>query len=398
MTIAAVICEYNPFHKGHAYHLEETRKQTGCDYVVGIMSGNFVQRGEPAILDKWTRARMALSCGLDAVFELPCVYALSSAQYFAYGGVTLADGLGVDVLSFGAESSLGEIRKLARVKCQPDYEQRLRDAVEQGMTYPKAATMAYGEVLDKIMPNDLLAIEYVAALDQIQSNIAPCAIPRVYVKHDGHALEDGFASAKQIREMLLEADSYESAVTCVPNAAENILEQWIHQEPIVQIRHFDQLVIGTIRRMGPVALNQMPFAGGGFGDLVYNGACHATTIEEVVDRCTSARYTSSRIRRFLFQMMIGIDQFLCKKPAPYGRLLGFRKDSSKLIGALEERSRIPIVKSVAAMRNCSNQYGLEFRSILETDLRAQDLYSLVMRADNRKCSMRDYTTPMVILD
>lgn len=398
MKIAAVICEYNPFHKGHAYHLEETRKRTGCDYIVGIMSGNFVQRGEPAILDKWARARMALSCGIDAIFELPCVYALSSAQYFAFGGVTLADGLGVDVLSFGTESPLASIQKMARLKCQPDYEQRLQRALAQGMTYPKAATAAFGEDLGKISPNDLLAVEYVAALAQIHSNIEPCAILRAYTMHDDHSIKSGFSSAKQIREMLSETVMYEYAVECVPETVKTILAQWIYDDILPGCNHFDQLVIGTIRRLGPAALNQFPFSGGGFGDLIYHCACRVTTIEELVTQCTSARYTASRIRRFLFQIIIGIDQYLCKVPAPYGRLLGFRKESSKLIGALEERSRIPIVKSVAAVRNHINQYDSQFGSVLEMDLRAQDLYSLVLKEDDHKCGMRDYTTPMVILE
>lgn len=397
MKVAAVICEYNPFHKGHAYHLEETKKQTGCDYVIGIMSGDFVQRGEPAILDKWTRARMALSCGMDAVFELPCVYALSSAQYFAYGGITLAKGLGVDILSFGAESSLDYIRDLAQVKCLPEYESRLKNAMEQGLSYPQAATVAYGDDLRKISPNDLLAIEYVSAIEQVGADIQPCAIQRAYAAHDGDLVTQGFASAKQIREMLHDTKLRAEAMACLPVSSGEILEQWVMQEPLVRHHHFDQLVIGTIRRMGVDALNRMPFAGGGFGDLIYNAASSVTTLDELVLKCTSARYTASRIRRFIFQVMIGIDQYLCKEPAPYGRLLGFRKESSKVIGALEERCSIPIVKSVAAVRDCMNQYDASFKATLEIDLRSQDLYSMVMRDETRKCSMRDYTTPMVIL-
>ncbi len=397
MKIAAVICEYNPFHKGHAYHLEETRKRTGCDYVVGIMSGNFVQRGEPAILDKWTRARMALSCGIDAIFELPCVYALSSAQYFAFGGVTLADGLGVDVLSFGAESPLTSIRKMARVKCQPDYEQYLQRALAKGMTYPKAATLAFGEDMGRISPNDLLAIEYIAAIEQIESTVVPFAIPRAYAEHDGTSIQSGYASAKQIRAMLLKNESKECVKDYVPIEVQSILEQWVQQERVITAGCFDQLVIGVLRRMSLSELCSMPFAGGGFGELIHNCAGRVTTIDELVAQCTSARYTSSRIRRFLFQIMIGIDRLLCKEPAPYGRILGFRKESSKLIGALEERSRIPIVKSVASVRDCIDQYDSTFQSTFQLDLRAQDLYSMALLQTNSKCSKRDYTTPMVIL-
>mgnify|MGYP003292268439 CR=1 FL=1 len=394
MKIAAVICEYNPFHKGHAYHLAETRKQIGCDYVVGIMSGSFVQRGEPAALDKWVRAEMALSCGLDAVFELPCVYALSSAQYFAQGGVSLASALGADFLSFGSESPLEVIQRYVDVRKKGDYTLRLYEHLNAGLSYPQAATLAYGSGLNRISPNDLLGIEYMSSIAEQDVRLEPAAIPRIHIQHDSADTAEGFASAKQIRTELRKDKYGQEVKDYIPEQAYAIMEEWIASNGIGTLETYDLPILSRIRSQGKEALNQMPFAGGGLGSLVYNHACNVRTVAELIDACTSKYYMTTRISRFLLQILL--DMSLCTEPVPYGRLLGFRRDSSKLIGELERRSSVPVVKSVAAYRGSLSDDSVA-KKMLETDIRAQDLHGLAFTGEQVVKAGRDYTMPMVIV-
>ena len=185
MVIAGVVAEYNPFHLGHAHHLEETRRR-GATHIVAVMSGQFVQRGEPALLDKWTRARAALSCGADLVLELPLPYAMATAQRFALGAVGLLDALGcVDLLSFGSDcGDLDRLKACIRLLNDPRFPQALGQFLDRGMTFAAARQQAVRELGGAELAatlgraNDILALEYLAALEQLGSAMAPLAIPR----------------------------------------------------------------------------------------------------------------------------------------------------------------------------------------------------------------------------
>ena len=396
MKIAAVICEYNPFHKGHAYHLAETRRRTGCDYVIGIMSGSFVQRGEPAALDKWVRTQMALSCGLDAVFELPCVYAISSAQYFARGGVGLAQALGADVLSFGSESEMDVLQRYVDARKMDAYTQKLRKYLNEGLSYPQAATRAYEKDLERILPNDLLGIEYMATMGELGATLEPVAVPRLHIGHDSTAKDQGFASAMQIRRELCKDKTGDTVQAYIPEDAYAILQDWVQRNGVASMKTYDLPILTRIRSLGKDALDQMPFAGGGLGSLVYNHACNVCTVSELIAACTSKYYMTTRISRFLLQILLDIREPLCTEPVPYGRLLGFRRDSHGLIGELERRSSVPIVKSVAQYRD-SLPADSAAKKILEIDVRAQDLHGLAFTGEQVMKAGRDYTVPMAIV-
>ncbi len=396
MKIAAVICEYNPFHKGHAYHLAETRRRTGCDYVIGIMSGSFVQRGEPAALDKWVRTQMALSCGLDAVFELPCVYAISSAQYFARGGVGLAQALGADVLSFGSESEMDVLQRYADARKMDAYTRKLRKYLNEGLSYPQAATRAYEKDIERILPNDLLGIEYMAAMGELGATLEPVAVPRLHIGHDSTAKDQGFASAMQIRRELCKDKTGDTVQGYIPEDAYAILQDWVQRNGTASMETYDLPILTRIRSLGKDALDQMPFAGGGLGSLVYNHACNVCTVSELIAACTSKYYMTTRISRFLLHILLDIRAPLCTEPVPYGRLLGFRRDSHGLIGELERRSSVPIVKSVAQYRD-SLPADSAAKKILEIDMRAQDLHGLAFTGEQVMKAGRDYTVPMAIV-
>ena len=187
MKIAGVICEYNPFHSGHAYHLAETRAQTGCDYIVVCMAGSYVQRGTAACLSKWTRAEMALRSGADAVLELPALYALRTADVFARGGVHILNGVGADVLSFGSETA--ELELLERIATLREREpESVSSAIQRGLAEGKSHARAQGEAIAEALgvkpallerPNLILATEYLRAIRALNASIQPFAVERV---------------------------------------------------------------------------------------------------------------------------------------------------------------------------------------------------------------------------
>lgn len=217
MKVAAIIAEYNPFHKGHAYHIEQTKKLTGADYIVVLMSGSFTQRGIPACLDKYTRAQCAQLCGADLVLELPFAYATGSAEYFAEGAVSILHRLGcVDFLSFGVEgtTSVPLFMETASFFCEePEaYKHRLKELLRQGLSFPSARQKAAEGLLSPealallSTPNALLGLEYCKALLRLQSPIAPVLIKREGADyHDVSILTDGFSSATALRALLQKA-------------------------------------------------------------------------------------------------------------------------------------------------------------------------------------------------
>ena len=207
MKIAGIVAEYNPFHKGHAWHVQKTRQVTGCDYIVACMAGHFTQRGEPTPWSKWARARMALACGVDAVFELPVLFAVRTADAFARGGVAILGGLGCDALSFGSEAEIDLLRGMADLrKHEPEQlSERVRQNLEAGMSHARARGEAVAEALgvafgDVNRPNAILAAEYIRAIDEQGFDMRPVAVKRVGDYHGGDL--DGFASASAIREAL----------------------------------------------------------------------------------------------------------------------------------------------------------------------------------------------------
>ncbi|MBR1821287.1 MAG: nucleotidyltransferase family protein, partial [Clostridia bacterium] len=224
MTIAGIIAEYNPFHGGHAWHVAQTRRLTGCDYVIVCMGGHFTQRGEPALWSKWARARMALACGADAVFELPALFNLRTADAFARGGVDILGGLGCDALSFGSETEdLSLLRSLAALRADEPEEisDRVREKLNAGMAHARARGEAVAEALNVPAealnrPNTILAAEYIRAIEGGGYDMRPVAVPRIGDYHDS-ALGD-FASASAIRAAIGRGD-VEAALASIPDAA-----------------------------------------------------------------------------------------------------------------------------------------------------------------------------------
>ena len=386
MRIAGIIAEYNPFHRGHAWQIARTR-EAGCDRVIVCMGGHFTQRGEAAILSKWDRARMALACGADAVFELPALFAVRTADAFARGGVGILAGLGVDVLSFGSEiTDMPLLRALASLRDrEPEaVSAAISQKLDAGMAHARAwgeAVGAYLGVAPELLnrPNAVLAAEYIRALERLAPAVTPLAIPRQGDYHD--AAMGAFASATAIRAAFARGD-VSQALEAIPEPA----RPWASPEAL---HPMDDMLLYRLRQMTPEALAALPDVGEGLEHRLYRLCRSASGREALLDGLKCKRYTRARLSRILTYALLGLDR-AALEAAPqlgYARLIGLRQGSEGLLGALKVRAGLPIVS------------GGDLRGdpCFEWECRATDTWSLMHDDPRLRIAGREYTEKFVVV-
>jgi predicted nucleotidyltransferase len=376
MKTAGIVAEFNPLHNGHALLMQKTR-EAGFSHIVVVMSGNYTQRGEPACLLKSARVRAALLCGADLVIELPLPWAVSSAENFASGALSLLDALGcVDTLSFGSEC--GETRSLsecARKVIELDGSQILTEKLRLGCSFPKARSLALDDSAAAILenPNDTLAVEYIKAILRQKSPIMPMAISREGAGHD--ASETGStASASAIRAML-SSGRYEDAYSFMPKEAADIFsaEISLRKGPFIDSK-FETLILAQIRRMSIEDFIKLPDVTEGLEQRVFQAAQNSCTLEELYAAIKSKRYTMSRIRRIVLYAFLGIEKSAFMYMPPYLRVMGFNDRGIDLLRIAKTRARLPIYMRFADFKQSDNYSKL----IYELECRSSDLYSLCL--------------------
>lgn len=388
MKIAGIIVEYNPFHNGHAYHVEQTRRATGCDYVIACMGGHFTQRGEPACLSKWARARMALACGVDAVFELPALFAVRPADVFARGGVAILGGLGAEYLSFGCETDdMALIRALAALRAsEPEVlSRRVREKLDAGMSHPRARGEAASEYLGLPaealnLPNLTLAAEYVRAIGALDLGLRPVAVRRMGAYHD-EAL-GRWASATAIRAAFGRGE-VRAALEAVPEAARPCaIPEALHP--------MDDMLLYRLRSMRPEEIAALPEVGEGLENRLYRLCREHGSREALLDGLKCKRYTRARLSRTLTHALLGVDRKLTSDiPLPtYARLIGARAGAEGLLAELAARTRIPIVTAAPELRG---------DPCFELECRATDAWALMHDAPELRRAGREYTEKFVRL-
>ncbi len=358
MKITAVICEYNPFHKGHQYHIQKTKEAYPESKVVAIMSGNFVQRGDVAVFDKYTRANAAILSGCDLVLELPTPFALSSAEFFASGGVKLANALGLDcTLSFGAENpdKDGLLRVARLLADEPDeFKEYLQKELAKGSSYPTARSLAAGHLLGDgakeilASPNNILAIEYIKAILKTSSNADFFPIERKGAGHD--SLTDGadFVSASLIRSRIAEGQSYSEF--CPPNAVE-----LFRDAPIHSIKSLDASILGHIIKMTPEELRKVPDVAEGLENRILAAAMEAQSVDELIEKVKTKRYTHSRIRRILLSAYLGIKNEDREQGPRYISILAHNEAGQKVIAAAKKTATLPLVRNTAQVNKLKDE-------------------------------------------
>lgn len=442
MKIIGIIAEYNPFHQGHQYHIEETRRITGADFIIAVMSGDFVQRGEPAVFDKYSRTEMALRGGADLVIELPSLAACGSAEDFAACGVSLLDHMGcVDGICFGSESGdTSALLPIARLLSdEPEaYRLQLKEYLRTGETFPKARELALSDYINSLSssacdfrnppvlshlsePNNILGIEYLKSLIKRGSSLSAYTVRR---KGQGYndkskTSPDVFPSASALRSAL-KAGRHPSTV--FPTAAPTVTPTdpaavspddltTAFPNDLTTAFHYDltpvfpddlsQILNWELLRMTESDTNLTCYA-----DLSEDIAARLirrrldfTTFSGRIDQLKTRQYTYTRISRALTHLLLGItegDMQMLRQMdhAPYARILGFRKSSSQLLSELKKQCDLPLITKTA---DAEKILSTEAFRIFRKDLYASHLYQSVLADKKGTCTPNEYTRSVIII-
>ncbi|GAA0069425.1 nucleotidyltransferase [Clostridium sardiniense] len=399
MNLTGIITEYNPFHLGHKYHLEKAIEDTNADGIVSVMSGNFMQRGNPAIIDKYNRAKMAVLNGVDLVLELPLVYSLSSAENFAYGGVKLLNSLNcIDNIYFGSES--GEIEDLISIaqilKDEPkNYKDRLKIELDKGLPFHTARLNALNSLLlssniSEILSssNNILAIEYIKALLKLDSDIKPFTLKREGSNYNDISLSKTFSSATSIRETLKDNFDVNIIKNSIPTESLKVITElneknynFVFEESLFPFLKYKLLTNAeSIKCISDVSE--------GLDNKILKEIINCNSLKELILKSKSKRYTYTRISRILSKVFIGFENFpieaIQTSDITYIRPLAFNKKGAKILKSIKENSEINILTKIP--RHISN-------NMLQLDLQGTKAYSLL---NNSISPMEDYfKTPYI---
>lgn len=395
MKIVGIIAEYNPFHLGHRYQLQEIKAQLGEDCAfICCMSGNFVQRGEPALLDKWTRARMALESGADLIVELPTPWAAASAQRFARGAAALLHASGVvDMLAFGSESGdLAALRTVAACLETPPYREALRTALNRGLPFAAARQEAVracaGSAADCLSgPNDILGVEYLSALRRLNSGIAPLAVLRTGAGHDGGPV-GGIASASHIRALLRDGRE-EEAGRYLPSGVLGLLAG----APAADWRRGERAALARLRTMEEEEFLDLPDCGEGLHRRLMAAAREAGNLAALLERAKTKRYAAARIRRAVLWAYLGLKASAQPETPPCWKVLGFTGRGAAILKRMKETCALPVVVKPASGRDWTGPAGF----VLRQEARCTDLYGLLLE-QVPPCGREWRESPVRLLD
>lgn len=384
-----IISEYNPFHFGHLYHLNESISQTDTDFKVAIISGNFVQRGEPSIINKWEKAKVALSAGFDLVLELPTLYAISSAENFANGSIKIADQIGNNYISFGTESGdLEKLKKLSSLinKNEKEYITNVKEKIAEGFSYPKSQELVIdkmfgNEFLGVCKPNNILGLEYLKSLNAISSNITPITVKRDLDK----------SSSSDIRALLRTSGfKIEDLKNSIPDFSYEVLAENIENgNAVLSLKAFEKEIIYILRTIDNEKLKNIPDVPENMLSNLKKIACSTNSLDELITALKNKSITQARIQRILLYILLGItksDMKLSKRITPYVRVLGMSENGKKMLSDISKD--INVITSVKAFeKNCDDS---DLLRMLEIDKKATDIYTLAYSKNS--VANLDYTT------
>lgn len=427
MKIVGLITEYNPFHNGHLYHIQEAKRITGADTAVVVMSGDYVQRGVPSVMPKRLRAEMALRCGASAVFELPVCYATGSAEYFAQGAVSLLDSLGcIDSLCFGSEcndlNTLSEIADIL-VREPQNYRALLKNNLKKGVSFPTARQTALSEytqnpVSTSILndPNNILGIEYLKALKRQNSDITPFTIRRKGSHYHDTNLDSGnFSSASAIRSLLaysgsairtdslggsFENTSFSSILGAleeqVPSSCMELLKDYHRVSYPIYQNDFSLLLKYKLLNKTPDSLTRYMDVSDELANRIYDKLDHFFNYKQFAELLKTKEITQTRINRALLHIMLGtkkvnFQEYPGKELHFYARLLGYRKDKQKIISHITAKSSLPVLMRLEDQKMLA-ETG---QKILRNDILASNLYMSVVTDKFKTAFQNEYRQPIL---
>ncbi len=401
MNVTAIISEYNPLHKGHLFHIETAKKETNADFVIAIMSGNFVQRGTPAIIDKYARAEAALKSGVDLVLELPTMYATASAEYFALGGVSLANTLGcVTHLSFGSEfGQADKFMKAAKLLLDEPEEMKvpLKEALKEGLSYPAARAYAvkvsHSELADILEePNNILGVEYCKALLKTNSRIIPHTVKRQGQDYHSETTDEGFASATGIRKLLgknTEKNRKILASQLAP-AAYDLLNDHFENSPLDE-DDFSTLLRYKLITENRAHLTEYFGVNRELSNRIYKHLNEFENFSSFADLLKTKNITRTAINRALLHILLDVKatdvQAVTKRGCvDYIRVLGFRKDAAGLLKEFSDIPEVPLITNLSAAP-----------VLCEIDIRADQIYQMCASQKYGRPYVNEYQRKMLVV-
>lgn len=379
MKVTAVIAEYNPFHNGHRYHIEQTWKKTDNSFIMAIMSGNFVQRGEPAILDKRERAKIALMNGADLVVELPVPWSTASAERFARGAVYIAHQAGiVDNLSFGCEDEdIVVLQQIARILSDNVYSREIKDYYDaKGCSYPEARSAVVSRILEKdcsqimLKPNNILAIEYLKALKSFKSDIKPICVKRSSAGHDSAKASGNIASAMSIRNYIKTGKDYG---LYIPENSIDIFNENMEKGAFPSLySKLEAAVLAHLRKMTPADFAGTPDVAEGIEYRICEAVKTSVSLNEIFDKVKTKRYTHARIRRIILSSFLGINADDVVSLPPYIRVLGLNDNGRMMLKEMKSKYFVPVIMKYSDVKYLDDSA----KRVFALESTATDLYNL----------------------
>ena len=388
MQATGIIAEYNPFHNGHQYHIRQAKRLTQQPVIVA-MSGSFMQRGEPAILSKWQRAALAVSCGADLVLELPCAFTLRSAEFFAQGGVSLLAASGcVNALCCGVESADCDFPALARIACDAGVQEQLQALLRQGTSYASAWEQlfaAHSEKLEKPLssPNDILALSYTQAILRHGYDIEPLYVQRQDSGYNSTEISSTLASATAIRQALATGNA--SWQQAVPHAVQDALPHAGYDASLLW-----QLICYRLRLLSPAEIAARTECSEGLENRLKQAA-DCGSLAQAVAACSSKRYTASRCRRLLLQLLCDVPrEAWAQQHAAYLRVLAFNDTGRQLLKQMKKTAYLPLITKLGRGWQYDAGQAEACHAQLALELKATDVWSLLQKRPELNRQGNDY--------
>lgn len=393
--VLGIIAEYNPFHNGHLYHLLKSKEESKANTVIVVIGGNFTQRGEASLIDKWTKAEMALANGADLVIELPTLYSVSSAENFADGAIKILNSLKiVNTISFGTETEdLNKLNIIANIlnKEPKEYKEFLDISLKSGKSFPKSREEALTKYLSdntysKILksPNNILGIEYLKALKKHRSKIKPICIKRKDVGHLSLEYNGEIASATAIRNMVYKNHLLNVKTYTTPSSYTILNEEIKKGHFVKDMSKFENIILYKLRNMTIEEITNLPDVSEGLEHSIKKAANSCNTLNEFINIVSSKRYTETRIKRILLYTLLHItkkEMAISKKTTPYIRVLGFNERGKNLLSKISKANpKINIITSVKKFIDENTNRNLKV--LINRDIFATNVYTLGFTNDS----------------
>ena len=384
MKATGIVVEYNPFHNGHKYHLQKTKELNPNNIIIAVMSGDFVQRGEPSIIDRWTKTKMALANGVDLVIELPVFYSSQSAEIFAKGAVGILEELKCESMVFGSESGkIDELKRISTLQESEEFKIKLKERLKSGDSYPTAHSSTMKEILgeSELNSNDILGLEYIKAIRYWKSSIIPMTLKREKVGYHDTNIVGDFASATKIREHLKKNEEISSIVT---QESFNTLKEYSNFTYMENFYPFIRYeLIKNSNNLSDIQDMEI-----GFENRLLENAIKSINYDEFFKSISNRRYTTGRVQRVLTHTLLALTTNITeevKKSIPYVRVLGFISKGREYLRYLKKFDNSKIITSYKKM---NENFSPEVCSLIEFNERSSQIYRLIN-------NYNDYKSPII---